>query len=75
MRLVAAWELIGHEGKFMLPGGHQVYEAVMYDTVTARGSRPRLARLETKDGTVRQVNRWVDPEQLIEVHYDNEEAR
>ena len=65
-----AWELIGHEGRFRLPGGRAVYEAVMYDEASARGTRPRLARLETRGG-LRQVNRWVDPDQLIEVIDDD----
>ena len=42
----------------------------MYDEASARGTRPRLARLETRGG-LRQVNRWVDPDQLIEVIEDD----
>lgn len=69
--LKPAYELIGHEGKFRLPGGRTTYTAVMYDTGTARSDRPRLARLETKGG-LHQVNRWVDWDQpiLIETDYD-----
>jgi hypothetical protein len=67
-----AWELIGHEGQFRLPGGRAVYEAVMYDEASARGIRPRLARLETRGG-LRQVNRWVDPDQPVEVIADDTE--
>jgi len=62
-----AHELIGEEGLFRLPGGRTVYEAVMYDEATARGSRPRLARLDTSRGGIRQVNRWVDWDQPVEV--------
>jgi hypothetical protein len=61
-----ACDLIGHEGRFRLPGGRTVYEAVLYDEATARGARPRLARLETAGG-LRQVNRWVDWDQPVEV--------
>lgn len=63
-----AWDLIGEEGTFRLPGGRATYEAVLYNDATARRSRVRLARLvaTTPDG-LRQVNRWVDWEQLIEV--------
>jgi hypothetical protein len=64
-----AWDLIGHDGQFRLPGGRAVYEAVMYDEASARGDRPRLARVETRGG-LRQVNRWVDADQLIEVLAD-----
>ena len=62
-----AYELIGEEGRFRLPGGRTVYEAVTYDEARARGSRPRLARLDTSDGGIRQVNRWVDWDQPVEV--------
>lgn len=64
-----AFELIGHEGTFRLPGGRTTYEAVMYDEAAARGDRPRLARLDTRDG-IRQVNRWVDWDQPVEIITD-----
>jgi hypothetical protein len=63
---VKAWDLIGDEGSFRIKGGRTVYEAVMYNEATARGDKVRLARVETCDG-IRQVNRWVDPDTLIEV--------
>lgn len=62
-----ACELIGSEGRYRLPGGRAEYEAVMYDEATARGSRPRLARLEVTADGIRQVNRWVDWDQPVEV--------
>ncbi len=65
-----ACALIGHEGTFRLPGGRATYEAVMYDEARARSARPRLARLDvTRDG-IRQVNRWVDWDQPVEVITD-----
>jgi hypothetical protein len=68
-----AGELIGHEGAFRLPGGRTTYEAVMYDEATARGDRPRLARLDTSSGSIRQVNRWVDWDQPVEIISDETE--
>jgi hypothetical protein len=68
-----AFELIGHEGSFRLPGGRSLYDAVMYDDARAKGSRPRLARLEARDGGLHQVNRYVDWEQPIEVLVDYDE--
>jgi hypothetical protein len=69
-----ACELIGQEGAFRLPGGRTVYEAVMYDEATARGDRPRLARLDTSSGGIRQINRWVDWDQPIEIIPETEEG-
>lgn len=72
--------LIGHEGEFRLPGGRTVYEGVCWDSATARGDRPRLARVVTvtEDGRhyLHQVNRWVDWDQPIEVlvDYDADDA-
>ena len=65
-----ACELIGHEGQFRLPGGRAVYDAVMYDGASARGVRPRLARLDTSRGYIRQINRYVDWDDPIEVIRD-----
>ena len=66
MKTQPAYELIGQEGQFRLPGGRAVYEGVMYDDATARSNRVRLARLDTRNG-LHQVNRWVDWDQPIEV--------
>lgn len=67
-RQVPAYELIGHEGVYRLPGGRARYEAVLYNDATARGTRVRLARLEaTADGGLHQVNRWVDWDAIVEV--------
>jgi hypothetical protein len=70
VEIVPAYELIGHEGVFRLPGGRATYEAVEYNDAYARGSRPRLARLEARPGGIHQINRWVDWEQPIEVLRD-----
>jgi hypothetical protein len=64
---VPACELVGREGTFRLPAGRATYEAVMYDCGRARSDRIRLARIETRDGGLYQVNRYVDWEQPIEV--------
>lgn len=71
-RIVPAWDLIGQEGRFRLPGGRTVYEAVMYDDATSRSDRPRLARIDTSRGYLHQINRWVDWEQPIEVLGDED---
>jgi hypothetical protein len=70
VEVVPAWDLIGHEGTFRLPGGRSTYEAVMYNDATARGSRPRLVRLEARPGGIHQVDRYVDWEQPVEVLRD-----
>jgi hypothetical protein len=61
-RTMKACELIGEEGQFRLPGGRTIYTNVMYDCATARSDRPRMARLVSK-----QINRWVDWDQEVEV--------
>jgi hypothetical protein len=63
-----AYELIGHEGVFRLPGGRTLYEAVLYN-IAGQGVRPRLARLDTSRG-LHQVNRYVDWDQPVEVIRD-----
>jgi hypothetical protein len=69
-----AYELIGHEGTFRVPGGRATYEAVMYNDATARSSRPRLARLEAREGGLYQVDRYVDWDQPVEVLVDHHEG-
>jgi len=64
---VIAWDLIGELGAFRLPGGHTVYESVLYSCETARSNKVRLARLTSKDGYLHQINRYVDPDQIVEV--------
>lgn len=73
-RIVPACELIGSEGQFRVPGGRTIYDAVMFNDATARGSRVRLARLAVTERGVRQVNRWIDWDAPIEVlsHEDDE---
>lgn len=70
-RTVPACELIGHNGQYRLPGGHTVYEGVMFNEASARGDRVRLARLDTSGGGIRQVNRWIDWDQPVEVISDD----
>lgn len=65
-----ACELIGHEGVFRLPGGHTLYEGVEFNDATARSDRPRLARIDTGVRGLRQINRYVDWDQAIEVVRD-----
>jgi hypothetical protein len=68
--VVPAYELIGHEGVFRLPGGRATYSDVMYDDAASRSDRPRLARLDPTPTGLRQVNRWIDWEQPVEVLRD-----
>lgn len=68
-----ACELIGYEGSFRLPGGRTIYEAVMWDGSRTTSARPRLARLVAGDDGIRQINRYVDWEQPIEVLADQED--
>jgi hypothetical protein len=67
MTIRPAHELIGYEGQFKIPGGRVVYEAVLYVEATARGDKPRLARIQIEADGLHQVNRWVDWDQPIEV--------
>lgn len=64
---VEAWELIGSEGSYRLPGGRATYDAVQFDIERSRGDRPRLSRLESRLGGLHQVDRWIDWDQQIEV--------
>jgi hypothetical protein len=62
-----AWDLIGHEGAVRIVGGRQVYEAVVYCDHTS-GVQVKLSRLEAQsDGTLRQINRYIDPDTILEV--------
>jgi hypothetical protein len=72
MKRQPAFELIGHEGQFKLPGGKQVYEAVLYNEGSARTDRVRLAYLKTTADGFHQVNRWIDWDQPIEVLVDDD---
>lgn len=67
MIIMPAWELIGEDGSFRLPGGRALYDAVMYNDATARSDRVRLARLVATPEGIYQLNRWVDWDQPIEV--------
>ena len=64
---VPAYELVGSEGIFRLPGGRTTYEAVMYNDATQRSDRIRLVKLEARQSGLHQIERYVDWEQDIEV--------
>jgi hypothetical protein len=68
-RIEKAWDLIGEEGQFRLIGGRSTYEAVMYNDATAKSNKVRLAKLVADPHRygIRQVNRYVDPDTLVEV--------
>lgn len=61
-----AWEAIGwDDGYFRIKGGRTVYEAVSYSC--ARNPRNvTLSRLVWGNGSARQVNRYVDPDTVLE---------
>lgn len=68
--LKKAWELIGHEGTFKVAGGRVTYENVDFNDASP-GDKVRLARLEPVDWMkLRQINRYVDADTLIEVIED-----
>ena len=67
IRVVPACELIGASGAFRLLGGRTVYDPVMFDAATVRGDRVRLVRLDVSSGRLRQINRYVDWDQPLEV--------
>lgn len=68
-----AWELIGHEGSFRVLGGRTIYEGIMRNEATARSDGlVRLCYLSTRDGGIRQINRWVDGDTPIEVLADHD---
>jgi endonuclease YncB( thermonuclease family) len=73
MNIQPAWDLIGHEGSFRVLGGRTIYEAVLRNEATARSDGlVRLSYLNTRDGYLRQVNRWVDGDTPIEVLVDHD---
>lgn len=58
-----AWDMVGwDDGPFRIQGGRAHYEAVMFNCGT-RGEKVLLAKLT--DG-LRQVNRYVDGETILE---------
>lgn len=66
-RVTSAWNLIGAEGEFRIRGGRALYEDV-YRGDGSRTDRVLLRRLDSvDDGSLRQVNRWVGPDQGVEV--------
>jgi hypothetical protein len=73
LRIASAWDLIGFDGSdgqsVRILGGKTLYEAVDYRDDTP-GLKVRLARLDVKPSGIRQVNRWVDPDEMLEVVKD-----
>ena len=66
-RVTSAWNLIGAEGEFRIRGGRALYDDV-YLGDGSRTDRVLLRRLDpVDDGRVRQINRWVNPDEEIEV--------
>ena len=62
-----AWELIGETGVFRVPGGRATYTDVMYNEATARTDRVQIARLDAGENGLRQVTRWIEPDQELEI--------
>jgi hypothetical protein len=67
-----AWNLIGFDSEWdgapaevRIQGGRTLYEAVMFID-NGLSEKPRLARLVT-DGGLRQINRYVDPDTVLEI--------
>jgi hypothetical protein len=69
LRRATAWELIGFDGACRtLPAGRAVWEAVDYDDSRTPARRlVKLSRLESDEFGLRQVTRYVDPDQPMEV--------
>jgi hypothetical protein len=66
-QITTAWNLIGTEDHVRIVGGRTVYEAVEYNDKRS-GKLVRLARITNRDdGLLRQINRYVDPDTLMEV--------
>lgn len=63
----AAWDLIGAAGTFRLwPNGNATYEQVDFHDSTP-GTQVKLSRLVAEDAGLRCVERYVDPDTLIQV--------
>lgn len=65
---LTAWDAIGYDGDgyLRIVGGRTLYEAATFYDNTP-GDRVKLSRLDTtSDGLLRQVNRYVDPDTLLE---------
>jgi hypothetical protein len=61
-----AWNAIGwDDGKFRIKGGKTLYEAVMYNGLR-NGRLVKLARLKPQGVGFRQINRYVEPETILE---------
>lgn len=63
-----AWEMIGYDGPnyVRIKGGRALYEAVMFNEATGRQQKVLLARLEARETGIAQINRYVDPDTIIE---------
>lgn len=64
--VLTAWDFIGYDGDHYLRivGGRAKYETAIFSDDT-RGDQVKLARLD--EGSLRQVNRYVDPDTPVEV--------
>jgi hypothetical protein len=61
-----AWTMIGwDDGKFRVKGGRVEYETVIY-SARRNPARVTLARLEPSSVGLRQINRRVDPDTVLE---------
>jgi hypothetical protein len=69
LRRAFAWDLIGFDGACRtLPNGRAVWEAVDYDdSRTPARRKVKLSRLVVDEYGLRQVTRYVDPDQPMEV--------
>lgn len=62
----AAWEAIGFDnGKFKIAGGNTYYESVMFNC-SGRQEKVLLAKLKAEGNSLRQINRYVDADTLLE---------
>jgi hypothetical protein len=66
----SAWDLIGFDGtnglSVRVVGGRTLYEGVIFYDDT-RGTRVKLARIDTSSGFLRQVSRYVDADTQLEL--------
>ena len=63
-----AWDFIGYDGPdaVRILGGRALYDAVIFYDDTP-GDRVKLARLDAGADGIRQVNRYVDPDTIIQI--------
>jgi hypothetical protein len=63
-----AWDFIGYDGPHWLRivGGRALYEAAIYYDDTP-GDHVKLVRIDTSRGYLRQIERRVNPDTVLEV--------